>query len=170
MRQAFCHYSVSTGWSLFRHFEMLGSVIFFMGWALCVFGFWFRSGLFGFSWDSPFHLQSDSSSLASVQTVCSAAKWSEEAKEFSTRIWYRGLWDIVLSYIWFCISRAKGMSKAWDGFLQIFGVYWLDIQIGFVWFLSPFSYLRVSSSTISCLIQNSLLHFLWSVFFSTEAL
>lgn len=31
MTEAFCHYSVSTGWSLFWHFEMLGSVIFFMG-------------------------------------------------------------------------------------------------------------------------------------------
>lgn len=31
IREAFCHYSVSTGWSLFWHFEMLGFVIFFMG-------------------------------------------------------------------------------------------------------------------------------------------
>lgn len=58
----------------------------------------------------------------------------DEAKKLrsSVRAYDRGLWDIVLSYIWFCISRAKGMSKAWDGFLQILGVYWLDIQIGFV--------------------------------------
>lgn len=142
---------------------MLGFVIFFMGWAWCVFGFWFRSGLFGF-YEIP--LFTSKATILLRQACKQLAMLQGEARKRGVQCAHMISGFVGHCFILCLVLHFKGKRDE-----QSVGWVSADIRCWLAWYSNWFCLISFSVYLSSCFFFNHLLlgtefvlHCLWSVF------